>query len=73
MSKKNKTETSRQTFVTRSPIMAPINFDSWWAVAQHKYKFQPYMKEVLYKHFQARGFFSTGSFDDGLVDFGIKG
>lgn len=72
MKKKKKTELEYMPSQLPSPIMAIMSFDAWWAMSQRKYKFEPYMKEVLKKHFTARGFLETGAFDDGLVDFGIK-
>jgi len=49
-----------------------ITFDSWWVTAQRRHGFNPQLKEVIYKHFKARGFLSSKRFDEGLKDFGIK-
>lgn len=72
MAKKKKPDMEYMPSQLPSPITAFVSFDSWWAMSQRKYKFEPYMKEVLYKHFTARGFMESGAFDDGLSDFGIK-
>ena len=54
-----------------APKRPAMSYESWWMLTQKKYDFPLYMKEVLYKHFKARGFLSS-SFDEGLKDFGIK-
>ena len=52
--------------------MPELTFDAWWIQAQKKTGFKNYMKEVVFKHFRARGFLKSKKFDDGLKDFGIK-
>ena len=52
--------------------MPEITFEAWWMRTQKKYNFSSEMKEVVYKHFRARGFLRIKKFDEGLRDFGIK-
>lgn len=52
--------------------MPKMSFDAWWMRTRTKHKFNPEMKEVIWKHFKARGFLKSGRFDDGLRDFGVK-
>jgi len=49
-----------------------MTFDSWWMQAQKKHNFDSSLKEVVFKHFRARGFLSNGKFEEGLRDFGLK-
>lgn len=49
-----------------------LSFDAWWMRSQKKYSFGSEMKEVVFKHFRARGFLKSRRFDDGLKDFGLK-
>lgn len=49
-----------------------ISFDAWWVLAQKRHGFSPALKEAVYMHFRARGFLSSGDFEEGLVDFGVK-
>ena len=49
-----------------------LTFDAWWVRSHKKHGFGPEMKEIVYKHFRARGFLKSKKFDDGLKDFGIK-
>ena len=51
MGKKFKVDTEKSMVDLPLPILAPVSFDAWWVATQHKYKFQPYMKEVLFKQF----------------------
>jgi len=49
-----------------------LTFDAWWVRSQKVYNFGADMKEVIFKHFRARGFLKNKKFDEGLNDFGIK-
>jgi hypothetical protein len=49
-----------------------LSFDAWWILAQRKHKLSPSIKKAVYLHFRARGFLDSKSFDEGLVDFGVK-
>jgi hypothetical protein len=54
------------------PKQPKINFDQWWLQKQNELKLRPQLKEAFRKHLEARGFMSTGDYDKGLEDFGIK-
>ena len=49
-----------------------LSFDAWWLRTQKKHNFAQDMKEIVFKHFRARGFLKSKKFDEGLKDFGIK-
>lgn len=72
--KKNKSgESLPQKRGQRPKPKKPIlSYEAWWAMARKKYNFDPYMKEILYNQFRARGFLENGRFDEGLADYGIK-
>jgi hypothetical protein len=48
-----------------------VSFDSWWLRTQKKFDFKPEMKEIVWKHFNARGFIKNRDFEAGLKDFGV--
>ena len=55
-----------------APVRIELTFDAWWAMKQGTLRMAPEMKDVLRKHFVARGFMASGEFDKGLEDFGIR-
>jgi hypothetical protein len=74
--KRNSKSTEELTIKKRGHRPKPnkpiLNYESWWTVTRKKHDFPAYMKEVLYRHFQSRGFLANGRYDEGLADFGIK-
>ena len=67
--KEPRREVNKKLPARRVPKMS---FDAWWMRTRTKHRFNPEMKEVIFKHFKARGFLRSGRFDDGLRDFGVK-
>ena len=53
------------------PIKIEMTFDAWWAMKQGTLKLDTDMKDILKKHFTARGFMKSKEFDKGLKDFGL--
>ena len=54
-----------------APFKAKLNFDSWWLMTMKKRKLSPAMKTTVKKHFESRGFYKNGDFENGLEDFGL--
>jgi len=67
-------ESKKKTVNKKLPsrVMPQLTFDSWWMQTQKRHGFKNDIKEVVFKHFRARGFLDSKKFDDGLKDFGIK-
>ncbi len=67
-------ETEKRTVNKKLPPkkLPQLSFDAWWMRTQKKYGFGSEMKEVVFKHFKARGFLKSNKFDEGLKDFGLK-
>ena len=55
------------------PIKPKVSFDAWWLQAQQQYGLSSDLKDIVRKHFQARGFLNTGEFLKGIKDFGFHG
>lgn len=50
-----------------APIKPQLSFDAWFMQKGLKSE----LKNILKKHFDARGFMASKEFDTGLKDFGI--
>lgn len=48
------------------------SFDVWWSTVRYKKGLKEELKEIIKKHFEARGFMKSKKFDEGLKDFGIE-
>jgi hypothetical protein len=53
------------------PARPVISFQAWWLQAQQAKQLKFELREALKKHFEARGFMTSGEFDKGLADFGL--
>ena len=61
--------------VSRSQITEKkekISFDSWWLLVSSLKNIKPELKDIVQKHFRARGYWEKQDWDNGLKDFGIK-
>lgn len=53
-------------------VTPKISFDDFWKIAKNKYNLNRDLKEIIKKHFEARGFMKSQEWELGLKDFGIK-